>query len=625
MKKNLLIASALVVSGGLMAQSTQLNPAYDVKAPNKVVNEGELSFQAAVNYGGVKPNTPNNKVITVIPLGNSGNAYTCGFGPKTFLWADPNLNAISFSHRTDPNITGDGTTGWLRVDFSTDGGNTWSVNQGPVYDASMNSNARYPQGLLVSSAGNTDPAQAYFTYFAPTLHGSNSSWGGYGYGVYKLDGTVITQHEDVSTASMFRLIPSSLFLTQTGVLWNIDVEGDGVNNGYDYTDSLILSTGVLFSGDVSYIYNKLYAPSTLDNNGKHNMVDAVMAFAPNGMTGYIAIIGHNDYVFQPDSSYYLYTYKTTDGGGSWAGPTNIDISNLPGVVNALGTGAYTTGFELDIAVDSNGNPHIVCAIGPSSFANGGSGWSINTTPGAWGIFDVTSTDGGTTWDAMLIAKPMTFRGTFGDLSGNYIPEDSRPQVGINWTGDKVFYTYFDTDTNIFGSQDGNLYPDAWVAGYDITTGNMAPARNVTAGTNADGVTTFGNMSYYVFDDGNGTYTVPISFQQLSTTSDVLAATQHQYLNGVVLTDADFNSIASIENNENISLYPNPTTGVITLNVTGSQYSYEVLDITGKIIVNNTVATAAKAVIDLSKYPSGIYFVKVNTANGSFMQKVVLSK
>ncbi|HCQ29007.1 MAG TPA: hypothetical protein DIU39_01900 [Flavobacteriales bacterium] len=623
MKRNLLVASAIVVSGGLFAQSTQLDPSYDVKAPNKVVNEGELSFQATSNFGGVKPNTPNNKAVSIVPMGNSGNAYTCGFGPKTYLWADPNLNAVTFSHRTDPNTTGDGSTGWIRFDVSNDGGTTWTANVGPVYNASTPySNARYPQGLIYNPANNTDVANAFFTYFAPTLNGTNSSWGGYGYGVSKLDGTGITQHEDSSTASMFKLIPSSFFVTQNGVLWNVDVEGDGLNN-YEYTDSLILSTGIISGNDVSYIYNKLYAPSSLDNTGAHNMVDAVMAFAPDGLTGYIAIIGHNDYNVQPDSAYYLYTYKTTDGGGSWSGPTNILPSNLAGVTNALGAGAYTTGFELDLAVDGNGNPHIVCAIGPQAT---GAGWSINTTPGAWGLFDVTSTDGGTTWDAKLIAKPMTFRGTFGDPNGNAISEDSRAQVGINWTGDKVFYTYFDTDTNIFGTQDGNLYPDAWIAGLDLATGNMAAPQNVTTGTAADGIATFGNMSYYVFDDGNGNYTIPISFQQLTATSDVLSPTQHQYVSGVVLTDADFtSSIASIEDNANINLYPNPSNGIITLNVDGSTYSYEVMDITGKVVINNTVASASRSVIDMTKYPSGVYFVKVNTAAGSFMQKVILSK
>ena len=623
MKRNLLVASAIVATSGLFAQTTQLDPAYDVKAPNKIVNEGELSFQAASHFDGVKPNTPNNKAVGVTPLGNSGNAYTCGFGPKTYLWADPNLNAVTFSHRTDPNTTGDGSTGWLRFDVSTDGGNTWTANVGPVYSANAPySNARYPQGLIYNPQGNTDATQAFFTYFAPTLNGTNSSWGGYGYGVAKFDGTGVTQHEDSSSASMYKLIPSSFFVTQNGVLWNVDVEGDGVNNGYDYTDSLILATGTVSGNDVSYVYNKLYAPSTLDNTGAHNMVDAVMAFAPNGMTGYIAIIGHNDYNVQPDSAYYLYTYKTTDGGLSWSGPTNILPSNLAGVTSALGTGAYTTAFELDLAVDRNGNPHIVCAIGPE--ATGG-GWSINTTPGAWGIFDVTSNDGGTTWDALLIAKPMTFRGTFGDPNGNAISEDSRPQVGINWTGDKVFYTYFDTDTLTFGTADGNLYPDAWVAALDITTGNMAAARNVTAGTNADGIATFGNMSYYVFDDGNGNYTIPLSFQQLSTTSDVLSPTQHQYLTGVVLTDNDFTGIESIEDNSNISLYPNPTKGIVTLDVIGSTYSYEVMDITGKVILNNTTAVSSRTTVDMTNFPAGVYFVKVNTASGSYMQKVVLSK
>ncbi|MCK4663705.1 MAG: T9SS type A sorting domain-containing protein [Bacteroidales bacterium] len=75
----------------------------------------------------------------------------------------------------------------------------------------------------------------------------------------------------------------------------------------------------------------------------------------------------------------------------------------------------------------------------------------------------------------------------------------------------------------------------------------------------------------------------------------------------------------------ISVYPNPTTGIIkikTKNLPAGQagiQTIEVTDITGKIIS----ILKDKTEIDLSKEPKGIYFVKVITNNGIAVEKIVL--
>ncbi len=92
------------------------------------------------------------------------------------------------------------------------------------------------------------------------------------------------------------------------------------------------------------------------------------------------------------------------------------------------------------------------------------------------------------------------------------------------------------------------------------------------------------------------------------------------------------------NNSNCKIYPNPTTGKITIqaeNIIG----VEVMDITGKTIKYTVIASKAKQSaqnneiatgyhprndeIDLSQQPKGIYIIKITTNKGVAVEKVVL--
>ena len=123
------------------------------------------------------------KAVTIRTLGDAGNAWGLSSGNRTFLWADNDLQSVVFPHR----MLNPPGTGFLAYDVSTDQGATWEINQ-QVYDPNLypagvaNGNARYPQAAIYNPEGNTDPANAVYTYFAPILDGTNSNWGGYGWG-----------------------------------------------------------------------------------------------------------------------------------------------------------------------------------------------------------------------------------------------------------------------------------------------------------------------------------------------------------------------------------------------------------------------------------------------------------
>ena len=81
----------------------------------------------------------------------------------------------------------------------------------------------------------------------------------------------------------------------------------------------------------------------------------------------------------------------------------------------------------------------------------------------------------------------------------------------------------------------------------------------------------------------------------------------------------FDSAEEIENS-NVVVFPNPATDVITIEAADYQ-SVEMVDITGKVVFSSEIENSLN--IDVKEINSGVYFVKLNGANGSLTQKVVV--
>jgi len=66
-----------------------------------------------------------------------------------------------------------------------------------------------------------------------------------------------------------------------------------------------------------------------------------IAFAEDGQTGYISLLGANETVdiIGGAPSYYPIIMKTTDGGATWSSPQRdyrwADLTVLPGIINDL--------------------------------------------------------------------------------------------------------------------------------------------------------------------------------------------------------------------------------------------------------------------------------------------------
>ena len=97
------------------------------------------------------------------------------------------------------------------------------------------------------------------------------------------------------------------------------------------------------------------------------------------------------------------------------------------------------------------------------------------------------------------------------------------------------------------------------------------------------------------------------------------------LNGRVVDVTFVGSINKDVINNNVSIYPNPTSGL--LNVLASENStVQLMDVTGKeVLLQTTVNAYEKQEINVSNFANGVYMMKIFNNNSVTVKKVVLNK
>ncbi len=83
------------------------------------------------------------------------------------------------------------------------------------------------------------------------------------------------------------------------------------------------------------------------------------------------------------------------------------------------------------------------------------------------------------------------------------------------------------------------------------------------------------------------------------------------------------SVQEFEINKNISIYPNPTSGILTIDFDeNDQYSIEITDLTGKLINTYNSNTQQKS-IDLSNYKKGVYIISILIDKEKYSKKLII--
>ncbi len=643
MKKLLLFVLAIGIGFSSFSQAGK-HVLRSTKAPMaKVLMEKAPQSAPTIMVSETPANTDNLKSTnaTFVPMGQSGNTYGLYSNPRTYLWADPSINSVVFTHRMTGGTEIDGNSR-VSYDVSTDGGATFTNNvlaysplPGPGGEYPL-AGGRYPQGAILNPEGNTDPANAFYTYFICTLDNTNGNWGGYGYGSNPLTATDPSTPSQVNLTSggdYWRLIPDAYTVTQQGTAWYVDGNYDGAD--YVYTGQLTLGKGEMVDGEIAF------EESLIDFfDAGMGINDHKIAFAPDGQTGYILIMtAANDII--PYTSYHPVLLKTTDGGDTWSDPIHMQFGGVDGnetikyywsdelieSLDAYEPGFnrdevfYNMGFSADLIVDGKGNPHVVGLLTVAS----ADGWY--PSEGAMATWHVYSDDGGDTWDADPLYDNIWFDGEIGTL-GMW----NRPYAASTMDGHYLFFSWIDTDLE---GAESNVNPNIFVTGYDSEdhTYNDGGVQNVTALSLYWFSAFYGSMSQYVFAEEGAEMVdceIPFMFTEYTVPGDPAAEMNFYYIK-----DYTMSMPVGVQNHEDITNFsvsqniPNPavnSTNIMVSTETPGVINLSVSNILGQVIHKESVNNSALShtfQLNVSNLESGIYFYTIELGNSSITKKMLV--
>ncbi len=85
------------------------------------------------------------------------------------------------------------------------------------------------------------------------------------------------------------------------------------------------------------------------------------------------------------------------------------------------------------------------------------------------------------------------------------------------------------------------------------------------------------------------------------------------------------SINEVNASDNISIYPNPTTNLFTINISGNYKKAEISisDLTGKIIYVSTISDSEKTEVNTKDFVGGVYLVQIQTADFIETKKLIV--
>ncbi len=521
---------------------------------------GNISSTAATNPGDPM-GTVRTDAVTAIKVGEASNAFTFLIGPQEQLATAPTTGGgtVSFIYRHNISLcTGQEIdNGLLRYSLSTDGGNTWNVGDAGTSDASNTpagscygvgpinpgylQASRYPNALLSWPPGaNQDINDLLFVYAAPVLGPTypapGATWDGEVAGVLSninSNSPTIEQESYIYQGDGRGATTNNFLERVPGEYWYINRRFDYSVDPSPIINEIPLTKGVMDPATKQITWTNpvtLSAPFYTGFDGNIRYIQPMVAFAPDGVTGYAATLG--DLTGGLDSVYSPIFWTTKDGGVNWSPAEEVDMRQFTGLSDSLqsfwinttaagdtvpaGSGIPTCGFDAELTVDANGNPHLVCIVGNASAFDGTSygrpGYSISSGLRMF-VYDFTKDEDGN-WIMVYVGPQQTFRGCIGDPTGctsggsTGTSEDSWMQTSRSEDGNVVFFSYTDTDTAATGGNDNDA-PDMIGRAFNVQSMSMTPVTNWT-GDDANWASRalLPKMAPVALHDGNCAYTVP---------------------------------------------------------------------------------------------------------------------
>lgn len=457
-----------------------------------------------------------SQCATVTNLGTANNMVGLIRNNSSSIAANKALNTIVFIHRHNVSLYG-GNSGHLRFDYSTNGGTNWTLDQG-VINTICNNPSRYPNVAIYNPAANTNTANAYLSYLAPTISTVTSTFNGVATGVSHLNVTGMTETYNQNGIGTTNL-PSSQATGSAGVMWGIDPNGSGFN----------IYRGAWSSGVSDFIWSSNYTANPTFNYAPQTVTqDYCIGFDPTGTYGWFCFAGHTS-PGPIDATIYPILYKTTDGGATWTGPITVDVTKFSCITaNVVGTNFASVNTNHDIVVDVNGNPHILTTVGNSS------GYVFNY--GLWHhMYDITLKSG--LWVAYDLGNVNCGPNLFGAGATTFSQTQS-PQASRSADGTKIFFQWTDNSSSSLGAV--NSTPDLFGKAYNVTNDTWTPTKNFTScNSTCAGKIIFPKCAAEALEPNSTTYLVPTMYGEPNVTNDLDQQANFRYLNNITYSTSEF--------------------------------------------------------------------------------------
>ncbi len=374
----------------------------------------------------------------------------------------------------------------------------------------------------------------------------------------------------------------------------------------------------------------------------------------NNEYGAIDVLNSNDVFVISDGGKFL---KTTDGGENWT-IQDLDINenfyDIYFLNNDYGIAVGANGTL--IKTENGGNDWIIIPLGinddlRSIFINNlnsiwvvgnngiilfsddsGNSWSINnsiTTGNLNGVFFrsenegyitgvahtlIRTTDGGVNWGCLWFGFHSYFSSLCKTENYLYMLSDTFQVListdGINWGGDfilpsPVLDLYFQNDNLGFCIQS------------DCTT-NGDCFIGISKSINS------GQTWTTSFNDNNPPNMISYQSNDIEFATDEIgyALSGNNILK--TIDGGTFINVNEFSNKNLLKIYPNPTNGILTITTDNSNIKRVEIDNTiGQRIFNGEYNNKNVIRIDISNFPNGTYFIKIENENGNLSNEKVI--
>ncbi len=550
MRKLLIIVTSLLVGSGVTAQTQRIifkgdleNKSLSVKPTESVFSTNRSAPQVQTNTGNMGTDAVNSTPILVLP-----NPYGYAVvAEQKQVSTMPSLNTVAFANRQDPATYGGGNSGHFRYSVSTDAGQNWTTGIGVTNaDAQTLGLARYPDNYLFAGGTNPTTNDLKFHISGPTVDISGSGFVGQVFNTVTSNltsaaGFVVTQEDYVNQGNSLFYSEGTQQGYDSGIFWKVDGTTDAAD------DNLYVSKGTFNATSQKLewtLHDTITATWNLAVDGASHWTSSNIAFSPDGKKGYICVLG--DMVGGRDSIYMPVIWEYDFATDSWMAPYEVNINVFPELAGyvqqwvdtanvSISDGTVTTGFNCDLTVDENGNPHIMTVVGPaSSGTSSPTAYSISSGFGMQ-MMDITIDPWGD-WNMITLSPVYTFRESLGS-GANVVNLDIATHLSRTLDGSRIFYSWCDTDTTGIGGND-NISPNLWGMFYDVDANMISSAVDWTFddgffATKARQPKT----SEYVFEaastSGCGAlYTVPTTVLDFSDLTNMLSPVTIYYFKDV---------------------------------------------------------------------------------------------